>query len=172
MPRPRTRRLCEPGQGCWRELGKHRRREASLGFPLLRSPPGLRRRAFTATSQLCPCPARPPRLPASPGTCLSTAGSLLATQTPPGAAYPHLPGPLTSCSLSGLAHPWRSPLPRWPCVGMGGLTEEEAFCSPAQLRLLASRSRYLPAQPGGVRGPHHKCARPDVNRGVRGETKP
>lgn len=40
-----------------------------------------------------------------------------------------------------------------------------------QLRLLASRSWYLPTQSGEVRGPHHKCTRLDVNGDVRRETK-
>lgn len=49
--------------------------------------------------------------------------------------------------------------------------EEGAFSSPAQLRLLASRSWYLPPQFGGVREPHHKSTRLGVNRGVGRGTK-
>lgn len=90
----------------------------------------------------------------------SLPGALLAIQ--PEIDCLHLPCPMTTpstemalCTPGGSSCRAAVPQPHGqPCAGTGGLTEEGAFSFPAQLRLPASRSWYLPAQSGeGQRAP-------------------
>lgn len=162
MPLPR---VCLVQGQPWLEWGCSR---ASLGLPAsLRGLSELRCLGSTCMP-VCLAMHPPPCLPASPGTHLTTRSS-------PGYPNPawgrllHLPCDRSLHEMPCAFLPSRDH--GQPPAGTGGLTEQGAFGFPAQLRLLASRSWYLPAQSGEARGPHHKCTRPDANGDVRRETK-